>query len=180
MRTILTTADGIPIRDIPTQDAILKLLMGKVISVENHPTKEFRSQHMSIPAPLVVSSLRYVKLPKHFYGAARLSNQNLFLRDNFTCGYCGKSFSPLFVKKGANTASNNLTRDHIVPKSKGGKDVWENVVTACIPCNNKKGDKKLKDTGMTLNIKPTVPQKLVLIKRKSDIRLKKHQLKQES
>jgi len=155
MRTVLTTADGIPLREIPTHEAILKLITGKVVSIENHPTRVFRSQHITIPAPIVVASLRFVKLPKHFYGSARLTNQNLFLRDNYTCGYCGKQMN------------NNLTRDHIVPTSRGGKDVWENVVTACIPCNNKKGDKLLKDTGMTLHIKPTVPQKLVLIKRKS-------------
>jgi hypothetical protein len=177
MRTILTTADGIPIRDIPTHEAILKLLTGKVVATENHPTRVFRSQHLTVPAPIVVSSLKYVKLPKHFYGSARLTNQNLFLRDNFTCGYCGKIYSPAFVKKGS--IANSLTRDHIVPTSRGGKDIWENVVTACISCNNKKGDKLLKDTGMELNVKPTVPQKLVLVKRKAAYRLAKHKAEKE-
>jgi len=159
MRTVMTTADGIPFRDISVQDAILKLLSGKAIAVENHPELAFHSQHMEIPVPLRIQSLRYVKLPNHFYGPAKLSNINLFTRDNHYCKYCG--------------AEENLTRDHVVPLSRGGKDVWENVVTSCTKCNNRKGDRTPEEAGMRLNIVPKPPVKLELIRKKADRRLHK-------
>ena len=57
-----------------------------------------------------------------------------------------------------------LTIDHIVPKSKGGDDSWENLVAACLPCNNKKGDRTLDDAGMNLKIRPYTPNHILFIK----------------
>lgn len=82
-----------------------------------------------------------------------LTNQTLFRRDGNICAYCGSSFS-----------SKVLTRDHVHPRTRGGKDVWTNVVTACKPCNNHKGDRLLTDKMLIeydfhLRFKPYTPTK---------------------
>lgn len=89
----------------------------------------FRSPSIEIPVPLAVAPHRYVPLPAHYFGPANLNNENLFLRDNYVCAYCHEEFP-----------HSSLTRDHVIPRSKGGKDIWENVVTACEPCNLMKGN----------------------------------------
>ena len=78
--------------------------------------------------------------------APALNNKELFRRDRHMCGYCGVLQS-----------EGKLTRDHIVPRSQGGKDTWMNVVTCCSKCNQKKDDKSLQETGMSLLYLPYVP-----------------------
>ena len=94
--------------------------------------------------PSVIRVKRYISPVND---AVVLNKKNLFRRDNHTCQYCGKK-------------SNQLTIDHIVPKVKGGKDTWENLVTACHRCNNQKGDKDLEATNMTLLKKPRKPNRI--------------------
>lgn len=77
-----------------------------------------------------------------------LTNRELFRRDHFMCAYCGKIFKDL-----------NLTRDHIVPRSKGGEDKWTNVVTACETCNHRKDDRLLHECGMQLLYVPYAPNR---------------------
>lgn len=87
-----------------------------------------------------------------------LSNKTLFRRDQNICAYCGNELN-----------AEKLTRDHIVPKSLGGKDIWTNVVTACKPCNHRKGSKTLEQTGQQLLYVPYVPNRaehLILANRK--------------
>jgi 5-methylcytosine-specific restriction endonuclease McrA len=78
-----------------------------------------------------------------------LTNRNLFRRDLFICAYCGHSHNEA-----------KLTRDHVVPVSKGGKDTWMNVVTACWKCNNYKDDSLLDDLNMALLYVPYVPSRV--------------------
>jgi hypothetical protein len=75
-----------------------------------------------------------------------LTNQNLFSRDCSLCGYCGRRY-----------VETKLSRDHIIPTSKGGKNVWNNVITACKSCNHEKSDMTLKEAGMELLFVPYVP-----------------------
>ena len=75
-----------------------------------------------------------------------LTNASLFRRDGHLCMYCGRSFK-----------DHDLTRDHIIPTSTGGKDRWTNVVCACKKCNNFKGSRKLEDTGLKLLAVPYTP-----------------------
>lgn len=82
----------------------------------------------------------------HNYGNVVLTNKTLFGRDRHVCAYCGGHFT-----------SSRLSRDHIVPVSKGGRDVWMNVVTSCIKCNLKKGNKLLETTDLELLYVPYVP-----------------------
>jgi 5-methylcytosine-specific restriction endonuclease McrA len=76
-----------------------------------------------------------------------LTRRNLFLRDGFECQYCG-----------AHHSAGALTYDHVIPRSKGGKTTWENTVTACGPCNNRKGSRLLKEmSDMQLRAAPRIP-----------------------
>jgi 5-methylcytosine-specific restriction endonuclease McrA len=77
-----------------------------------------------------------------------LTNRELFARDRFTCAYCGRVFSEA-----------RLTRDHVTPISRGGRDVWTNVVTACEHDNHKKDDKLLEEVGMELLYVPYTPNR---------------------
>ena len=83
--------------------------------------------------------------PRH--GNVSLSNRTLFGRDRFTCAYCGGKFPQ----------TTNLSRDHIIPRSRGGTDTWTNVVTSCRKCNSKKGSKTLKEARLELLYVPYVP-----------------------
>ena len=77
-----------------------------------------------------------------------LTNLRLFRRDEFTCLYCGEMLS-----------ASLLTRDHIVPLSRGGRDVWENVLAACRPCNQRKDDRLPREAGMRLLAVPYAPNR---------------------
>lgn len=79
---------------------------------------------------------------------AALTNTGLFRRDRYMCAYCGGVFK-----------HSSLSRDHIIPKSKGGMDTWMNVVTCCGRCNQKKGSQTLQQCGMTLLYVPYVPNR---------------------
>lgn len=76
----------------------------------------------------------------------KYSRHNIFQRDNYECQYCGKHFS-----------KRDLTLDHILPKSRGGRAAWNNIVSACKPCNSRKGNLLLSETTMKLIKQPTTP-----------------------
>jgi hypothetical protein len=80
--------------------------------------------------------------------APTLTNTGLFRRDGHICAYCAKSFSDL-----------KLTRDHVIPTSRGGKDIWTNVVTACENCNHRKDNRLLEECGMQLIYVPYSPNR---------------------
>lgn len=94
-------------------------------------------------APEVVVARFYDGIPK---GSVVFSRRNLYRRDQFICQYCGK-------RPGAG----NLTLDHVLPRSRGGKTTWENCVAACIACNTRKDNKTPEEAGMALRIQPGKP-----------------------
>jgi 5-methylcytosine-specific restriction endonuclease McrA len=79
----------------------------------------------------------------------KFSRSNIYARDGYKCSYCGQKKQP-----------HELNYDHVIPRSKGGKTNWENIVSSCIACNLKKGDKTLKQAGMALLRKPVKPKSL--------------------
>ena len=92
--------------------------------------------------PHVIRLVTYVRVPRTVQ--RKISRRALFARDGWKCVYCG-------------TASGRLTLDHVVPRSRGGDSVWENVVTSCAPCNRRKGDRLLPAEGLRLASKPRPP-----------------------
>lgn len=94
--------------------------------------------------PEVILLTRYDKFTKR---QVKFSRHSIYKRDGFTCQYCGKR-----------PGSEELTIDHVMPRSLGGKTTWENCVLSCIKCNNKKDNKTLKEAHMKLAKKPSIPK----------------------
>jgi 5-methylcytosine-specific restriction endonuclease McrA len=111
--------------------------------------KPLRSAMGTFVWPHVIRLVHYVRVPRAIQ--RKISRRALFARDGWRCVYCG-------------TTGGRLTLDHVVPRSKGGESVWENVVTACAPCNLRKGDRSLDQAGMELKTPPRPPQPVLFIK----------------
>ncbi|RYZ72219.1 MAG: HNH endonuclease, partial [Proteobacteria bacterium] len=125
-RALILNSSYQPVKSVSWQKALILWFQGKVEVIEYHQTAQARTSQSSFKLPSVLRLKRYVT-PRR---AARLkfSRENIYLRDNHTCQYCAKSFS-----------AKELTLDHVVPASKFGRKDWTNVVTACRPCNHRKG-----------------------------------------
>jgi len=123
--------------------AIVLIFLGKAEIIERRDYF-LHSIDNEFPCPSVVRLFIYVKNSRK---KVILNKKNMLKRDNFTCQYCGKK-------------KQNLTIDHVVPKDLGGKDEWENLVTACVECNNKKGNRTPTQANMTMLKKPTKPNYL--------------------
>ena len=132
-----------PLNVINFKRSVRLLLTGKADSVE-HTGRIIRYGSGEFRVPEVIRLSYYVKRPAQ---KVKFTKAAVFLRDNFTCQYCGET-------KG----SNDLTIDHVTPKVRGGLTVWTNVVACCKRCNNAKGDKSLKDSGMKLSRAPKEPR----------------------
>ena len=111
---------------------------GKAEVLEEHGTP-LRSATDTFARPHVIRLVQFVRVPRA--AQRKISRRALFARDGWSCVYCG-------------TSGGRLTLDHVVPRSRGGESVWENVVTACAPCNLRKGDRLPEEVSMTLRRPP--------------------------
>jgi 5-methylcytosine-specific restriction endonuclease McrA len=100
--------------------------------------------HTPSRAVTIPSVIRLVYLVKRPFSPRKFSRREVFTRDSFTCQYCGKQ-------------TRNLTLDHVVPRRQGGRHCWENVVSACIPCNHRKAGRTPHEAGMRLRREPKAP-----------------------
>ncbi len=133
-----------PLHIVTWQRALQLLFQGKVEVVEESD-KEVRTVRFTIKVPAVLRLLTYVPLTRK-KEIVRFSRLNIFLRDQCTCQYCGRAFT-----------KNQLTLDHVIPIVQGGQKSWENIVTACKPCNQKKGGHTPAQAGLQLIRKPKQP-----------------------
>src|SRR3546814_254473 len=124
-----------PLSVWPWQTAIKAVFLERVDIVASYE-REVHSPSWAMKIPSVIALKQYVK-PSEYPAFTRF---NLFLRDKFSCQYCG--------------VTNDLTFDHVVPRRQGGRTTWENVATACSPCNLKKGGHTPKEAGMRLKVPP--------------------------
>jgi 5-methylcytosine-specific restriction endonuclease McrA len=131
-----------PLRIINWKKAITLLCLGKVEVIEEYG-REIHSVSFTVKLPSVVRLLRLVRRPKT---PVKFSRQNIYARDRYKCQYCGARF-----------ATEDLTYDHVIPKSRGGKTQWKNIVTCCIDCNRKKGGRIPSEASMKLVRKPKRP-----------------------
>jgi 5-methylcytosine-specific restriction endonuclease McrA len=122
----------------PWQDAVKAVFLDRVDILAEYD-HVVRSQRMEIRVPSVVVLREYVRPRKR----VAFTRFNLFLRDEFSCQYCG--------------ARNDLTFDHVLPRKLGGVTSWENVVAACAPCNLRKGSQTLREAGLKLRKQPMRP-----------------------
>lgn len=133
-----------PLHIVSWQRAIQLLFQGKVEVIEESD-QEIRTVRLTIRVPAVLRLLHYVPLGKKKQ-LVRFSRANIFLRDHNACQYCGKNFQ-----------RSQLTLDHVIPVVQGGRKCWENIVTACKPCNQRKGGRTPAQAGLQLIRKPRQP-----------------------
>lgn len=141
-RTLLLNSTFEPLKVIPWERAVTLLWLGKVEVIRSYD-REVRSVTFKIRMPAVVRLLRFVRRKPPLVSFSR---RNLFARDKNTCQYCALRFDTM-----------NLTYDHVVPKSQGGKTEWTNVVTCCVDCNRRKGGRTPEQAGMRLLSRPHRP-----------------------
>jgi len=141
-RTLLLSQSYEPIAAISWQRAICLFTLGKVEVIEEYD-RDVRSTYIVFKMPAVVRLVRAFRRHKK---RVKFSKQNVFARDRWKCQYCD-------VKPPVS----ELTYDHVVPKSRGGRTIWENIVTACQECNAKKADRTPKEAGMRPRKPPVRP-----------------------
>lgn len=141
-RALVLNATYEPLGVVPARRAVVLVLAHKADLV--HPADEIvRSERLVVEVPSVIRLRSFVRVP--YQRRAALSRRGVFLRDHGSCQYCGRKAESI---------------DHIVPRSRGGPHEWENVVAACRPCNTRKRDRMLEDSGMRLRSKPVAPRHL--------------------
>ena len=147
-QVLVLNASYEPLNVTSVRRAYVLVFKGKAEVVEELD-EPLRSATDTYACPHVIRLHTYVRVPRIIQ--RKISRRALFARDGWRCVYCG-------------TASGRLTLDHVIPRSKGGESIWENVVTACAPCNLRKGDRSLVQAGMELPHPPRPPQPVLFIK----------------
>jgi 5-methylcytosine-specific restriction endonuclease McrA len=162
MDTLLLNADGTPLSQVPLstvtwQVAMRLIFLGKVRVIKEYESWVVRSQHLEMKVPSIVIMVDHVKWSRHL----KYSRTNVYLRDDFTC----QLQSTWRCKElSGKVKFTELTLDHVVPKSQGGKTNWTNVCTSCKDCNSQKGDNER----IVPKVKPRKPSYYeILAKRKN-------------
>ena len=148
MQTLMLTPWMAPHKIISWQRAVSLAYLRKVDVLETWD-EELRGPSTTMMVPAVVRLTKGAVSTKQ---SVRFSRMNVFTRDKFRCQYCGDK-KPV----------RQLNYDHVVPRVKGGKTVWENIVTACYACNSKKGSRTPEAAGMKLLRKPVKPAYLPVV-----------------
>jgi len=133
---------------ISARKAIVLLYLGKAELLETLEGKQLRSVSLAMPFPSVLRLGVYIRLP---YKNIILSRKNILRRDGHRCQFCGRG-------------DLTLTLDHVFPLSRGGEDTWENLVCACVNCNNRKGDRTPEEAAMPLRRRPMRPNHVTFIR----------------
>ena len=137
-----------PLNVCSVRRAHVLVFKGKAEVIEEL-AQPLRSATDTYPWPHVIRLLTYVRVPRMVQ--RKISRRALFARDGWRCVYCGDS-------------GGRLTLDHVVPRSRGGDSVWENVVTSCAPCNLRKGDRLPEESSMKLHVPPRPPAPVLFIR----------------
>lgn len=136
-----------PIEVIDALEALVMCIIGKATPVETYDTKiNSPSKSFELPAVIVLKNI-----VKFRFTTIACNRINIVWRDNNQCQYCGNYF-----------LTDKLTMDHVIPKSRGGKNTWENLVAACKKCNQKKGSRTPQESGMIPLKKPIRPKANIL------------------
>lgn len=137
-----------PLTMVPLKRALRLVIDGKAEIVEADRGRAVHSEHLALPRPAVIRLRKFVHVPRRF--RRQVTNTFLFARDLYRCQYCGRHMSELKLREA-------LTRDHLIPISRGGSNDWTNVVTACSPCNTRKGNRLPEEIGMHPLTHPVEP-----------------------
>ncbi|WP_299458911.1 HNH endonuclease [uncultured Microscilla sp.] len=129
------------------QKAFILVYLKKAEMISENEDQPLRTVSSTYPMPSIIRLFRYVNLP---YRGVMLSRQNIFKRDGNACQYCGSPY--------------DLTLDHVIPKSRGGRSTWDNLATACKSCNSKKGDLTPEEASMPLKRPPFKPSFIMFLR----------------
>ena len=154
MGSLAPNAPFAPLTIIPVRRALPLVIDRKAEALEVDTGRPFRSESAEFPAPVVIRLVRYVHVPRRL--RRQVTNTFLFARDGYSCQYCGRHRRDFGHRE-------SLTRDHIVPLSRGGDNRWTNVVTACSRCNLRKGNRIPRECGMRLLTDPSEPNDVELV-----------------
>ena len=143
-----------PLTILPVERALRLVFDRKAEVLEADDARIFRSARERVAAPLVIRLKRFVHVPRRF--RRQVTNTFLFARDGYRCQYCGRHKAQLRGRE-------FLTRDHVLPLSRGGGNTWDNVATACSGCNNRKASHLPEEIGMHLLHRPTEPNYVELV-----------------
>lgn len=146
MLTLVLSPEWEPINQIGWKRVVGLLLKNRIEILEEYEDKHIRSETWEIKMPSVVRLLRWAGGRRR---GVRFSRENVYTRDKGRCQYCSVKLS-----------RPESTYDHVTPRAQGGKTRWENIVIACVPCNQRKGGRTPEQAGMWLENKPTRPKYL--------------------
>ena len=141
-RTLLLSQGYEPIKIISWQRAIVLMTLDKVDIVEEYDA-EIRAMSMIVKVPAVV---RLRKAVRRHSKPVKFSRVNIYARDGYRCQYCA-----------VRCKIDELTYDHVIPRSRGGRTTWENIVSCCYTCNAKKANRTPAEAKMLLRTTPTRP-----------------------
>src|SRR5881398_2371158 len=147
-QVLVLNASYEPLNVTTVRRAHVLVFKGKAEVIEELD-QPLRSATVAFPRPHVIRLVQYVRVPRTLQ--RKISRRALFARDGWRCMYCG-------------TTAGRLTLDHVVPRSRGGDSVWENVVTSCAPCNMRKGNRLLEEASMVLLHLPKPPAPVLFIR----------------
>ena len=139
MRCLALNASFEPLTMVPVRRALRLVIEGKAEIVESEGVDVVRSERLVLPKPAIIRLVKFVHVPRRF--RRQVTNTFLFARDHYRCQYCHRWQLDLRPRE-------CLTRDHLVPISRGGTNDWTNVVTACSSCNTRKGNRLPEECGM--------------------------------
>lgn len=155
-----------PLTILTVERALRLVIDSKAEVLEVDAARRFRSEREEIPCPAVIRLVRFVHVPRRF--RRQVTNTFLFARDSYRCQYCGRHRLELRDRE-------FLTRDHVTPLSLGGSNSWENVVTACSTCNNRKASHLPHECGLhplRLAGEPNYVQLVWAVRRVTDVQAK--------
>ena len=150
-QTLLLNATYEPLKVVDWRKAITMLCQGKVEVVSEYD-REVRSVSVTFKLPSVIRLLRYITVKRRI-DYVPFSRANIYARDDHRCQYCG-AMHPV----------GDLTFDHVVPVSQGGKKNWENIVTSCISCNRRKGGRTPAQADMRVIRQPSRPSRSPVVR----------------
>ena len=149
MRCLALNASFEPLTMVPMRRALRLVIEGKAEIVEADGLDLVRSARLALPKPVIIRLVKFIHVPRRF--RRQVTNTFLFARDSYRCQYCHRGHVELKPRE-------CLTRDHLIPISRGGGNEWTNVVTACSVCNNRKGDKSPEKANLRLLNRPEKPR----------------------
>jgi 5-methylcytosine-specific restriction endonuclease McrA len=144
MQVLVLSNSYQPLYTCGVEKAITLMYLGKAVSVRDSE-EVMHSPSIAMRVPVAIRLLVKAVFVRA-YQVMRPTRQAIFRRDGHCCQYCG--------------SKQNLTLDHVIPRARGGKDTWENLVAACVGCNNRKGDRTVEEARLTLAKAPKAPRVL--------------------